>query len=82
MSRIGLKGNFYNFRRKIIEIFPEGDTMHAFFRNVENERNNNPSGRSNGASSQSAPPPPSEGDDFDELARYFLPLAGSLLGRS
>jgi len=67
MSRIGLK---------------EGDTMHAFFRNVDNERNNNPSGaRSSGASSQSAPPPPSEGDDFDELARYFLPLAGSLLGK-
>ena len=55
--------------------------MHAFFRNVYNERNNNPSSaRSNGSSSQSAPPPPSEGDDFDELARYFLPLAGSLLG--
>jgi len=65
MSRIGLK---------------EGDTMHAFYRNVE-ERSNN-----NGESSQSAPtssssstPSSPDGDDFDELARYFLPLAGSLL---
>ena len=52
--------------------------MHAFYRSPENERNNNPSsGASN--NSQNVPPQP-DGDDFDELARYFLPLAGSLLG--
>jgi len=66
MSRIGLK---------------EGDTMHAFYRNVE-ERNNNPNGESGPSSSTSTSSPSSstpDGDDFDELARYFLPLAGSLL---
>jgi len=62
MSRIGLK---------------EGDTMHAFYRSPENERNNNPSSGASG-NTQNVPPPP-DGDDFDELARYFLPLAGSLL---
>jgi len=65
MSRIGLK---------------EGDTMHAFYRNVE-ERNNNQNGESSSSQSTSTSATAStpEGDDFDELARYFLPLAGSLL---
>ena len=54
--------------------------MHAFYRSPENERtNNNPSSGAS-SNSQNVPPQP-DGDDFDELARYFLPLAGSLLGK-
>ena len=54
--------------------------MHAFYRNVE-ERNNNQNGESSSSQSTSTSATAStpEGDDFDELARYFLPLAGSLL---
>merc|ERR1711953_433037 len=60
MSRIGLK---------------EGDTMHAFYRNVE-EPSTNDNDESTSEERGNNPP---EGDEFDELARYFLPLAGSLL---
>ena len=66
MSQVGLK---------------EGDTMHGFYKtgpaNPEagsNETNNN-SSQGFGNSGDT------EDDDFDELARYFLPLAGSLLGK-
>lgn len=68
MRRIGLK---------------EGDTMHAFYKN-EPEQNNNRS--ENGSNSQTRNGSGGDSrndqfddDDFDELARYFLPLAGSLL---
>merc|ERR1712227_624763 len=66
MRRIGLK---------------EGDTMHAFYKN-EPEPNNNraengPSQARNGAGDNRSDQ--FDDDDFDELARYFLPLAGSLL---
>lgn len=66
MRRIGLK---------------EGDTMHAFYKN-EPEPNNNrtengPSQTRNGAGDNRSDQ--FDDDDFDELARYFLPLAGSLL---
>ena len=68
MRRIGLK---------------EGDTMHAFYKN-EPEPNNN---RTENGSSQSrngageSRNDQFDDDDFDELARYFLPLAGSLLSK-
>ena len=54
--------------------------MHAFYRNVEERSNNNGESSSQSApTSSSSTPPNPDGDDFDELARYFLPLAGSLL---
>jgi len=63
MSRIGLK---------------EGDTMHGFFKAeaaAQSNTGDNQAGANNNAPSHSD----YEDDDFDELARYFLPLAGSLL---
>ena len=55
--------------------------MHAFYKN-EPEPNNNrtengPSQTRNGAGDNRSDQ--FDDDDFDELARYFLPLAGSLL---
>ena len=66
MRRIGLK---------------EGDTMHAFYKN-EPEPNNNRTENGSNQSRNGAGDNRSDqfdDDDFDELARYFLPLAGSLL---
>lgn len=64
MSQVGLK---------------EGDTMHGFYKSAPTEQ---PAGggqsTSNNNSSQTFQND-LEDDDFDELARYFLPLAGSLL---
>ena len=66
MRRIGLK---------------EGDTMHAFYKN-EPEPNNNRTENGSSQTRNGAGDNRSDqfdDDDFDELARYFLPLAGSLL---
>ena len=54
----------------------EGDTMHAFYKNPPESTTNSNSG---GSTSPSQNPTAEDDDDFDELARYFLPLAGSLL---
>ena len=53
--------------------------MHAFYRNVEERSNNNGESSQSAPSASSSTPSSPDGDDFDELARYFLPLAGSLL---
>ena len=57
----------------------EGDTMHAFYKNPPD-----PTTQSNRGQGQSSNQGQSfdDEDDFDELARYFLPLAGSLLSKS
>jgi len=66
MRRIGLK---------------EGDTMHAFYKNEpepNNNRTENGSNQTRNGAGESRNDQ-FDDDDFDELARYFLPLAGSLL---
>ena len=67
MSRLGIK---------------EGDTMHGFYKAPSSEPNSNQN--SQNTSNNNGPQRHNEhdDDDFDELARYFLPLAGSLLGKA
>jgi len=64
MSRLGLK---------------EGDTMHGFYKAPTNDSNSSQnfadSANNNGQQRRNE----HDDDEFDELARYFLPLAGSLL---
>jgi hypothetical protein len=63
MARIGIK---------------EGDTMHAFYKNNSTTESNSTSTNSDTTSATSTQNNEDD-EDFDELARYFLPLAGSLL---
>lgn len=67
MSRLGLK---------------EGDTMHGFYKAPTNDSNSSQnfgdSANNNGQQRRNE----HDDDEFDELARYFLPLAGSLLGKN
>lgn len=65
MSQVGLK---------------EGDTMHGFYKSAPPESESAGSSTSNNNTGNSTFQSDLEEDDFDELARYFLPLAGSLLG--
>lgn len=64
MSQVGLK---------------EGDTMHGFYKSAPPESESAGSSTSNNNTGNSTFQSDLEEDDFDELARYFLPLAGSLL---
>jgi len=57
----------------------EGDTMHGFYKSAPTDPTAGQSASNNNASGTFQND--LEDDDFDELARYFLPLAGSLLGK-